>query len=184
MLKSIYYYIDNFNKDEIDKLNSSISIIFRNYSGNINLREIKKLVNLCKIQNRKVYISNNLKLALKYNFSGIYIPSFNRHLKYRNISKKKFDIIGSAHNVKEIINKQLQGCTTIFLGPIFKTKKSINYLEVKKFNLIKLNVKQEVIPFGGINENNIKKLKQCNVQGVAGISWIKKNGPSINTGPF
>ena len=85
MLKSIYYYIDNFNKDEIDKLDRFVSIIFRNYSNKINEKEVKDLTNFCRKQRRKVYISNNLRIALKYNFNGIYIPSFNRILKYRNI---------------------------------------------------------------------------------------------------
>ena len=71
MFKSIYYYIDKFNKEEIYKLNKSISIIYRNYSTRINTNDIFKLVNLCKKQRRKVYISNNLKLALRFNFSVI-----------------------------------------------------------------------------------------------------------------
>ena len=70
MLKSIYYYIDKFNKDEIDKLDRFVSIIFRNYSNKINEKEIKDLTNFCRKQRRKVYISNNLRIALKYNFNG------------------------------------------------------------------------------------------------------------------
>ena len=184
MFKSIYYYIDKFNRDEIYKLNKSINIIYRNYSTKFNTIEILELVNFCKKQRRKVYISNNLRLALKFNFDGVYIPAFNRALSYKNIPKKKFEIIGSAHNVKEVINKEYQGCNKIFLSPIFKTKKNTNYLGVTKFNIIKLITKKNVIALGGINERNIKYLKMCNVKGFAGISWIKKNGPSINTGPF
>jgi len=183
MIKSIYYYIDKFNKDEIHKLDKSINIIYRNYSKEFNTKEVLKLVSLCKKQRRKVYISNNLKSALRFNFDGVYIPSFNKILKYKNI-KKKFDIIGSAHNIKEIINKDLQGCTKIFLSPIFKTKKNRNHLGIMKFNIIKLNTKKDIIALGGISEENIKCLKMCNIKGFAGISWIKKNGPSINTGPF
>ena len=55
---------------------------------------------------------------------------------------------------------------------------------VAKFNLIKLSIKKDIIALGGINEKNMNYLRMCNVKGVAGISWIKKNGPSINTGPF
>ena len=88
MFKSIYYYIDKFNRDEIYKLNKSINIIYRNYSTKFNTIEILELVNFCKKQRRKVYISNNLKLALKFNFDGVYIPAFNRELIYKNISKK------------------------------------------------------------------------------------------------
>jgi len=184
MIKFFYYYIDKFNKDEIDKLDKFISIIFRNYSNNINEKEIKDLTNFCRKQRRKVYISNNLKIALKFNFNGIYIPSFNKTLKYRNIYKKNFEIIGSAHNTKEVINKENQGCTKIFLSPIFKTKKNRYFLGVNRFNLIKLNTKKDIISLGGINDKNVKKINLCGVKGIAAISWIKKNGPSINTGPF
>ena len=184
MFKSIYYYIDKFDREEIAKLNKSINIIYRNYSKKLNTKELFQLVTFCKKQKRKVYMSNNLKLALRFNFDGVYIPSFNKSLKYKNIIKKKFDVIGSAHNIKEIINKELQGCTKIFLSPIFKNKKNKYYLGVTKFNLIKLCTKKDVISLGGINRKNIKYLRMCNINGFAGISWIKKNGPSINTGPF
>ena len=129
-------------------------------------------------------LSRFYEIALKYNFNGIYIPSFNRILKYRNIYKKNFEIIGSAHNTKEIIQKENQGCTKIFLCPIFKTKKNKYFLGVTVFNLTKLHAKKDIIPLGGINDKNIKKINLCRVKSVAGISWIKKNGPSINTGPF
>ena len=184
MLKSIYYYIDKFNRDEIYKLNKSVNIIYRNYSNRFNNKEILQLVAFCKKQRRKVYISNNLKLALKFNFNGVYIPAFNQTLNYKNIPKKNFEIIGSAHNIKEIINKETQGCTKILLGPQFKTKKNRHYLGVTKFNLVKLNTKKDVISLGGINEKNIKKINLCSVKGIPGITWIKKNGPSKNTGPF
>ena len=184
MFKSIYYYIDKFNRDEIHKLNKTINIIYRNYSSRFNKKEILQLVTFCKKQRRKVYISNNLKLALRFNFDGVYIPAFNKKLNYKNIPKKKFEIIGSAHNIKEIINKENQGCTKIFLSPIFKTKKNRSYLGVTKFNIIRLIAKKDIISLGGINSENIKYLRMCRVQGFAGISWIKKNGPSINTGPF
>ena len=184
MFKSIYYYIDKFNRDEIYKLNRTINIIYRNYSNRFNKKEILQLVTFCKKQRRKVYISNNLKLALRLNFDGIYIPAFNKNLNYKNIPKKNFEIIGSAHNIKEVINKEYQGCTKIFLSPIFKTKKNKSYLGIAKFNIIKLITKKDIISLGGINSGNIKRLRMCRVKGFAGISWIKKNGPSINTGPF
>ena len=174
MFKFIYYYIDKFNRDEISKLNKSINIIYRNYSSSFNAKEISQLVSFCKQQRRKVYISNNLKLALKFNFDGIYIPSFNRIPNYKNIPKNNFEVIGSAHNIKEIINKECQGCTKIFLCPIFKTSKNKSFLGVTRFNLIRLFAKKDIISLGGINEKNIRQLNLCSVEGLAGISWIKK----------
>ena len=75
-----YYFIDEFNKNEIEKLSAQISLIYRNYHKKSNPNELRKLVAHCKINRRKVYISNNLKDAIKYNFDGLYIPSFHKQL--------------------------------------------------------------------------------------------------------
>ena len=66
------------------------------------------------------------KIAIKLNLDGLYIPSFNsgfEHLNYKY--KQKFLILGSAHNVKEIRNKEIQRVKLIFLSSIFK--KNRNY---------------------------------------------------------
>ena len=108
------------------------------------------------------------------------MPSFNkRPIFYKNAIKKKFDIIGSAHNLKEINEKKKQGCTSIFLSPIFKTSKSKKFLGINKFNLLKLNKKGNFVMLGGMNENNLKKIKMLNINRVAGISFYKKK-PAFN----
>ena len=55
-----YYFIDEFNKNEIGKLSTQISLIYRNYNKKNDPRELKNLVVHCKKNRRKVYISNNL----------------------------------------------------------------------------------------------------------------------------
>ena len=59
--------------------------------------------------------------------------------------KKKFKIIGSAHNVKEIKIKEKQNCEEIFLSPIFKTEKHKNYLDTIKFNNLAIETKKKII---------------------------------------
>ena len=180
----IYYFIDEFNRDEIKKLNRKIVLIYRNYNRNYNLKLIKKIKYFCLKQNRKFYISNNLKLALNLSLDGLYIPSFNKLCNYKNLtSKKKFEIIGSAHNSIQIKNKEKQGCTSIFIAPIFKTKKNDYFLDTARFNLLAKNTKKKIIALGGINYLNYKRLKLTKVDGFASISWIKKNRPK-NIGRF
>ena len=180
MFKPIYYYIDKFDKDEIYKLDKSINIIYRNYSNKFNNKEVLKLVSLCKRQRRKVYISNSLKLALRYNFDGVYIPSFNKILKYKNINlKKNFKIIGSAHNPAELKIKENQGCREIFISPIFYNPKNKKYLDIVKFNILINKTNRKTIALGGLNQKNYKKLKCTSVVGFAAIDWIKKNGLKI-----
>ena len=89
-----YYFIDEFNKNEIEKLPVKISLIYRNYDKKNDPKELKKLVTHCKNNRRKVYISNNLKNAIKYNFDGLYVPSFHKQLRFQNIIKKNLEIIG------------------------------------------------------------------------------------------
>ena len=181
---NVYYFIDEFNKNEIEKLSSKISLIYRNYHKKNDPKELRKLVIHCKSNRRKVYISNNIKDAIKYNFDGLYIPSFYKQLRFKNIIKKNLEIIGSAHNAIELKIKEKQGCSRIFLSPIFENNKNKKFLDVIKTNLLKKLTKKQIVLLGGINQKNIKKIKLCTPSGIAAISWIKKNGPSINTGPF
>ena len=181
----IYYFIDEFNENEIEKLSTQISLIYRNYNKKNDPKELRKLVVHCKNNRRKVYISNNLKDAIKYNFDGLYIPSFDKNLRFRNITRKKLEIIGSAHNAIELKIKEKQGCSRIFLSPIFENeKKKKKFLDIVKTNLLKNLTKNKIVLLGGINFKTLKRSKLCSPYGVAAISWIKKNGPSINTGPF
>ena len=179
-----YYFIDEFNKNEIEKLPVQISLIYRNYDKKNDPRELKKLVTHCKNNRRKVYISNNLKNAIKYNFDGLYVPSFDKQLRFQNIIKKNLEIIGSAHNAIQLRIKEKQGCSKIFLSPIFENNKNKKFLNIIKANLLINLTKKKIVLLGGVNFKTLKKSRLCSPYGVAAISWIKKNGPSINTGPF
>ena len=174
----IYYFIDEYNIDELTNLEKNIHIIFRNYQKDLNPNVIESIKIFCRKTKRKFYISNNIKLALRLKIDGVYIPSFNKSINF--VTKYslpiKFEILGSAHNVNEIKIKRLQGCSKIFLSPLFKTPKSKKFLQIYKFNLIKLSTKSNFIALGGINELNYKKLKLLKIIGFAGINWIKKNG--------
>ncbi len=179
----IYYFIEEFNKQQIEKLNKNISLIYRNYKKKYNFNEIEDLKKLCANQKRKFYIANETKLALRLGVDGVYIPSFNKLCNFKNLNAKKdFKILGSAHNVIELKNKENQGCKEIVIAPIFKTKKNDYFLGVIKFNLIAKNSKR-IIALGGINETNISRVKLTKSKAIASISWIKKNGPS-KLGPF
>ena len=116
-----YYFIKNFDQSHIDKLDRKTVIIFRNYDQPIDRKLILTIKNHCKKKGNKFLISNNIKLAIKLDLDGVYIPSFNkdkRHLSYS--TRKKFIILGSAHNVYEMRTKELQSVNAIFLSSIFK----------------------------------------------------------------
>ena len=179
-MNNIYYFIDKFDRNEILTLDKKINIIYRNYEEKNIDNIIRELSYYCKFTKRKLFLSNNIKIALRYGLDGLYIPSFNKILNYENKNfRKNFKIIGSAHNYKEIKIKEKQGCKEIFISPIFYNPKNKKYLDIVRFNNLKLTSKVNAIALGGINKKNLKKLKCTGVIGFAGISWIKKTGLNL-----
>ena len=177
-----YYFIKEFDQSHIDKQDKKTIIIFRNYDQDIDEKLIIRIKNYCKKKGNKFLISNNIKLAIKLNLDGVYIPSFNKDKKHLSYSvRKNFIILGSAHNIYEIRSKELQNVNVIFLSSIFKKNK--NYLGINKFKSLSLLSKKSFIALGGISNNNLKKLSLTNCRGFAGISFFEqKKGP--RKGPF
>ena len=139
-LPKYYYFIDSFNKEHIKNLNKNIAIIFRNYTKPLDLNQIIKIKEFCKLTKRKFLISNNVKLALKLNLDGVYLPSFNKSYKINNYLKKtNFIIIGSAHNLHEVKIKEKQGVDAVFLASLFNKKST--YLGIERFKILKNQTK-------------------------------------------
>ena len=168
-----YYFINKFDPDHIKKLDKNISIIYRNYKSSYDLNLIIKIRNFCKKQGRNFYLANDVKLAIKYNLDGVYIPSFNNDFKHLNYkTKSNFLIIGSAHNLKEIRIKETQQVNQIFISSIFKKEK--NYLGLYKFKNLSKNTEKKIIALGGINKKNLSKINLLDVAGIAGIGLFDR----------
>ena len=169
-----FYFIDDFNKDHIRSLDKNISIIYRNYSKKYNQEKIFEIKKFCKNIKKKFFLANDINLANKLNLDGVYIPAFNNCLSVYKLKNKNMILLGSAHNLKEINQKKKQGIDIIFLSPTFKVSKSNNFLDVIKFNIFAKLLNGKAIALGGINKDNIKKIKMLNCYGFASISYIKK----------
>ena len=172
-MKRKYYFINKFDTNYIDKQDKQTIIIYRNYSTKTLSEDliltIKKYCNKKKI---KFYLSNNIKLAIKLNLDGAYIPSFNKNFKHLSYSlKKNFKIIGSAHCLKEIRIKEKQKVEAIFLSSLFKKNK--NFLGINKFKKIAGLTRKHVIALGGISIKNQSKLNLLNQSSFAGISYFE-----------
>ena len=168
-----YYFINKFDKNNINKQDKQTIIIYRNYSEEkINETLLLKIKYYCKKKGIKFYLSNNVKSAIKLDLDGAYIPSFNESLNHLSYSmKKKFNIIGSAHNIKEIRIKENQRVQKIFLSSLFKKNK--NFLGIYKLKLLSKYTKKQVVVLGGISKLNVKKLKILGNPDFAGISYFK-----------
>ena len=168
-----YYFISKFDSNIIDKQDKQTAVIYRNYNSEIiDEKLILKIKKYCKVKKIKFYLSNNIKLAIKLNLDGAYIPSFNKSTNHLAFSlKKKFEIIGSAHSIKQIKTKENQNVNKIFLSSLFKKNK--NYLGINKFKLISNLTQKKVIALGGISKKNFNKLKLLKNSDFAGISYFE-----------
>tara|TARA_Y100000590_G_scaffold281676_1_gene316810 strand:+ start:998 stop:1543 length:546 start_codon:yes stop_codon:yes gene_type:complete len=173
-LPVFFIFLDHYNSKIFKNKNPNIGIIYRNYKDTRRENQLIKIAKDCKKNRYQLFVSNDIKLVHKFKADGIYIPSFNKTKKFYNLEKKNITILGSAHNQNEIHRKILQNCNTIFLSPLFNIKKSKNFLGLHKFNYLTFSNKINILPLGGISENNIKKLKILSVRGFGGISIFKK----------
>ena len=168
-----YYFINKFDTNIIDKLDQQTSIIYRNYNlKKYNENLLISIKKYCKKKSIKFFLSNEIKLAVKLDLDGAYIPSFNKSFKHLSYSlKKNFKIIGSAHNLKEIKIKEKQKVEKIFLSSIFKEEK--NYLGIYKFKKLASLTKRNVVALGGISHKKLKKLSLLNQSDFAGITFFE-----------
>jgi len=168
-----YYFINKFDTINIDKQDKQTTIIYRNYSAKTTDQTlILKIKKYCKKKSIKFYLSNNIKIAIKLDLDGAYIPAFNKSLKHLAYSyKKNFKIVGSAHNLKEIRTKENQNVRKIFLSSLFKKNK--NFLGINKFKLLSKLTKKNIVMLGGISNKNKKKLSLINQSDFAGISYFE-----------
>jgi thiamine monophosphate synthase len=169
-----YYFINNFNLLELKKIynNKNLFLIYYDTKQS-NIEDIYKINNFAKKNKIKLYISNYNHKFSNIKIDGIHIPSSNKKI-ILNL-KKGLDIIGTAHNQLEFYFKKKQGCSKIFLSPLFKTKKYSDnkILNTNKFRLISREWLITKLALAGIKKKNFNKLKDLEIQGAGTASYFK-----------
>ena len=184
VLKNKYYFIIENTKD-IDlsniKICKKINIIYRKRKFTEKISNLLRFRRFCLSKRIKFYISNDLNLLKKIKADGLYISANNKNLSLNILKKANFDIIGSAHNYKEINIKKIQGCSTILFSRLFKTTylNKKDFLGLVRFNFISLNQKLSLVPLGGIRLSNLNKLNIVKCNSFAVLSEIKKKPANI-----
>ena len=183
IIKNKYFLIVESIKDinlKNLKKRNKFFIIYRNNKINDNLKDLLGFRQTCKSRAIKFYVANDIKLAILLKSDGIYLSASNRELKFLNFKKRNFDIIGSAHNFKEVFYKIKQGCSFVLLSKLFLVDydRRSPCLGVVKFNKF-TRFSKILIPLGGIKINNLNHLNNIFCDGVALLSEIKKKPANI-----
>ena len=125
------------------------------------LERAKKLKNICQRFKVPLIINDDVDIAKKIDADGIHI------------GQEDISIV----NVKEALEAESKGAAYLGVGSIFKTisKPDAKMVEMSDLKEICKIVKIPVVAIGGINKDNILKLKGSGISGVALISAIFSN---------
>ena len=179
------YFLIIENIKDIDlkniKLINRYIIIYRNTNKIKNIDNLLKFRRDCRSKKIDFYISNNEKLTSDLKADGLYISAHNKNLRLAKLKRSNFKIIGSAHNIKELNIKMLQGCSSVIFSRLFEVTSPYKkgFMGVIKFNLFRLSRKEDLVPLGGINLSNLNKLKTVKSSSFALLSEIKKKPAKI-----
>jgi len=181
--KKKYFLIIESIKD-IDLINikkrNKFIIIYRNFKKNEKITELIDFRKKCRLKGIKFFVANDLWLTVKLSANGIYLSAKNTNFNALNLKRANFEILGAAHNIKELNLKKNQGCKDILFSRLFQVtyKTKMTYLGVNKFNRFLLNMNRNIFPLGGINYSNLNNLKNIKSCGFAVMTEIKKK-PAI-----
>ena len=182
-IKNKYFlFIENIKDINLKniKIRNKFSVIYRNNKNIDNFNDLLLFRKKCKLKGVSFFIANDRVLAVSLNADGIYLSSINKSFSGLNLKRFNFEIIGSAHNIKEILLKKKQGCTFVLLSKLFTVSydKKANILGVLKFNNLS-KITKKIIPLGGIKKENLNNLKNVFGEGFAILSEVKKKPANI-----
>ncbi len=180
--KKYYLIIENTRDIDLNniKLSNKFIIIYRNNNKIESITELKRFRSHCRIKKIGFFVANNWKLLTLLKADGLYISAHNKDLSLARFRKINYQLIGSIHNIRELSIKRKQMCSTYIVSRLFKTnyKFKDSFFGVIKFNLFDISGRGSFVALGGININNLNKLKLVNSDLVALLSQVKKK-PAI-----
>ena len=139
------------------------------------IEEAKKISVLCRQYNIPFIVNDNVNVAIASNADGIHIGQEDMGLKdVRKIVGENMIIGISAHTVEEAKFAQENGADYIGIGAVFETstKNDVDVIPYEKVKSICDAVDMPKVAIGGINAENILKLKGSKIDGVAVVSAI------------
>jgi len=89
IFNNYYYFIQKNQSQLIDLLPKNTTLIYRDYQNPTNINELINLKKMCHKKNKFFFLSNNIKLAIKLDLDGAYIPAFNKSFSHNSYNLKK-----------------------------------------------------------------------------------------------
>ncbi|MCE3255203.1 MAG: thiE1 [Rickettsiaceae bacterium] len=167
-VKDIFSVVENLPK------NSAVIIREYDLSEEKRLDFAQKIIAIARKNRRKnlkILVGKNYSLARKIKADGVHFSDQNQ-VQLPAKTNKKMIFSYSCHYPKSVSKAKKLDCDLVFYSPIFVTN---SHPEAKPVGLPQLRkfIRQSQIPtyaLGGIDEKNIRLLKDTGVAGIGGIS--------------
>lgn len=137
--------------------------------------EAKVIKKITDKYNIPFVINDNIDVALAVNSDGVHVGQDDMNAKDVRKLIGKDKIIGvSVQTVEQAILAEQNGADYLGVGSVFptSTKTDANYISIKQMKEISRAVSIPIVAIGGINENNIEKLRESGIDGICVISAI------------
>ena len=125
--------------------------------------------------NVPLIINDRLDIALAIDADGLHIGQKDLPASLARKILGKDKILGvSAATLQEALKAEKDGADYLGVGAVFSTstKKDTRDVSYETLSSITASVNIPVVAIGGINENNVTKLKGSNIHGIAVVSCI------------
>lgn len=152
-----------------------VQIREKNLSQDIYIQEAKSLKKLCKKYHVPFIVNDNVDVALMMGADGVHVGQSDACAHDVRVRIGNDKILGvSVQNVEQAIKAQSDGADYLGVGAMFSTTTKLDAQTVSHEELKKIceTVTIPVVAIGGINEQNLVKLSDSHVDGIAVVSAI------------
>lgn len=139
------------------------------------LEEAIRVKQICDRFQVPLIINDRADIALKCGAAGVHVGQEDEGiLEVRRLAGDKLIVGVSAHNVEEALKAQEQGADYLGVGAVFgsATKTDAKPLDKGTLRAITQAVSIPVVAIGGITRENLPKLSETGIDGVALVSAI------------
>jgi 8-oxo-dGTP diphosphatase len=177
-LPNYYAILNDDSSDLILKLQHLLSQNIKLIQARLkNLTELQVLeflevaLPLCQKNEAILLINSAVKKAFEMPSNGVHLTSFD----LLNLKKRPENLTwlsASCHNLEELKHAEKMGVDFVVLAPVFKTKThpETEPLGWNAFSEFVLEANLPVYALGGLQKSDLDTAKNCDAQGIAGIS--------------
>ena len=145
-----------------------IGVIVRTKNKKALYKKTKLVSKICKMKGFKVVVSCSPQIAMSVGAYGVHFSKDVKNTRTYN----KLSYSCSFHNFTDIRRTRNLGVDKVFISPVFKTTSSNKKkpLGLTRLLFLSRSLKCDIGILGGVNEQNITKLRNKRITHIGGVS--------------